>query len=469
MAALHKLPRELLDLILLHLPYASQRTLLYVCRRLHTVAKPAIYRKIRLTLCLEDGHDRSNCVIVQFFRTLVTANLSLISEIQELEISGPKPLTLLTEMSDRQTYVWLSRIQPSLGTRMHWENQLLKGDTDVMIAALISSLHNLRVLRLGFDVWSASRYLSKVIASRSKLEEIELSSSMIVGENYLNNEIDEYKTSIFKTANGPISYDTQLLHNLLSLQRLKNVTIMAAEPRDSWFTMSTDPPLTPHTKLTRLCLEASELKPSSLGLLTREMPNLRQLEYKNLIDAHHGGPTMQYFQCADMDAALTSVRSSLEHLCVDVEFFADKSTYLGLGFNWGVQGTIKCLADFTCLTHLEIPLVLLLGWKPNNNSDNVNGSIQLETVLPRTLKYFKLTTALEYFEINEWSRSDICMRVSDYVKFVTATNMDGPRNLEEISLDLCKDYNTRNDVATPLMRTICAEAGITLRISEYDW
>jgi hypothetical protein len=54
----------------------------------------------------------------------------------------------------------MRRITLSDGAYMYFLSPLTKGDTDTIVAALIPFLGNLRVLRLGFDLWSDSRYLS---------------------------------------------------------------------------------------------------------------------------------------------------------------------------------------------------------------------------------------------------------------------------------------------------------------------
>jgi hypothetical protein len=162
---------------------------------------------------------------------------------------------------------------------------------------------------------------------------------------------------------------------------------MIPEPRNNW--LSPPPNIHPELRprLTHLYLQQSELTPSSLGCLLRLTPKLRELEYDHWINSMQGGATMQYFQCADMDAALQPVRSCLERLCISVEFFINEAVDLGRGYYWGFQGTIKCLFDFSCLVSLKIPVVLLLGWIPTS----VGVVTLLATVLPSCLRNLTLT------------------------------------------------------------------------------
>lgn len=282
--------------------------------------------------------------------------------MKELEISGSKPLILSTRLSEDQARSCMRKLAFSDVAMMHWFNRPIKGDTDAIVVGLISSLGNLKVLQLGFDIWSDSRYLSTTFLAIPYPEEIELSSSVMASAPLSENEKDYWdnlspsdKTLIFKTSNGPMYYDPKQFEHLFLRQGIKKITLMIPEPRDNW--LSHPPNVPPHSgsKLTRLCLQQSELTPSSLSCLLRLTPSFRELEYDHWINSVHGGHTMRYFQCANMDAALQPVLPCLERLCIKVEFFLTEARDRSLRYPRGIQGTIKSLVDFSCLAYLEIP------------------------------------------------------------------------------------------------------------------
>jgi hypothetical protein len=351
----------------------------------------------------------------------------------------------------------------------------MKGDTDAIVAGLISFLDSLKVLRLGFDLWSDSRYLSTTFLAIPYLEEIELSSFIMVSAPLSETEREYWdnlgfadKTLIFKTSNGPMYYDPEQFKHLFLRPRMKKISLMIPEPRNSWFSPPPDDPPESRSKLTRLCLQQSELTPSSLSCLLRLTSSLRELEYDHWINSVHGDYTMRYFQCADMDAALQPVLSCLERLSIRIQFFLTEARDVGRRYQRGIQGTIRSLADFPCLAYLEIPVVLLLGWTPIS----VGGITQLATILPSSLRTLTLTTELEYFQSYKWTREELCSHVGHYVKTVAAAaSLRMPKNLQRISLHLCNngELDPELDPSMTKLRDICVDADISLHISEYGW
>lgn len=472
MSSLDKLPSELLDLILRYTTPACQRKLLYTCRRLHQIVLPQIYRKIHITLRPEDVQDH-NAVIVQLFYTVSTSPW-LADYVQELEIYGSKPLILSTQLSRAQALSFMRTIPFSHGVYMHFLNRLMKGDTDAIIALLISLLGNLRVLRLGFDIWSDSRYLSTIFSTILHLEEIELSSLIMAITPSADNERNHWdnpslfdNTLIFKTDNGPLYYDPKQFEHIFLRPRIKTVKLMVPEPRNEWLSPPPNNQTESCSKLTRLCLEQSELTPSSLRYLLRLTPTLQDLEYIHCININQGGDTMRYFQCADMDAALQPVLPCLERLCISVAFFTAEAVDVGWGFHWGFQDTLACLANGSCLSYLEIQVVLLLGWTPFS----VSGANQLAAVLPLSLRHLTLTNDLVYFECNEWTRSELYRCVGDYVQTVTAAaTLQAPVNLKHVTLNCSMiGLDLGLEFALSRLKHICVEADVGLHINEYKW
>lgn len=287
-------------------------------------------------------------------------------------------------------------------------------------------------------------------------------------KDYWDNLSPADKALIFKTSNGPMYYDPKQFEQLFIRPRIKKISLMIPEPRNNWFLPPPNVPPESGSKLTRLCLQQSELTPSSLSCLLRLTPILRELEYDHWINSVHGGDTIRYFQCADMDAALQPVLSCLERLCIRVQFFLTEARDLGWRYPPEIQGTIKSLADFSCLAYLEIPIVLLFGWTPIS----VGGITQLATVLPSSLRNLTLTTELEYVDSYKWTREEIYSYVGDYVKTVAAAaSLLAPKNLKQITLRLCDngDVDPEHDLPLSKLRDICIDADIILHIIEYGW
>ncbi|RAO70361.1 uncharacterized protein BHQ10_006373 [Talaromyces amestolkiae] len=273
------------------------------------------------------------------------------------------------------------------------------------------------------------------------------------------------KTLIFKTGNGPLYYDPRQFEYIFFMSSIKKVKLMIPEPKNEWFSRRYNNQPESYSKLTHLCLQESELTPSSLSHLLRLTPSLRELKYDHLININQGGESMRYFQCADMDTALQPVLPCLERLCINVDFFTAEAVDLGWGYYWGIRGTLTCLAKCSCLAYLEIPIVLLLGWTPLT----IGGDNQLAAVLPLSLRHLTLTTAFEIFECNEWTRTRLYRCVGDYVQTITASaSLHVPKYLEKITL---KCYHTGLDPDHELvlsrLKDICVEGDIGLDIREY--
>ena len=176
----------------------------------------------------------------------------------------------------------------------------MKGDTDAIIAVLISYLSNLRVLRLGFDLWSDSRYLSTTFSIIPHLEEIELSSSIMATNSFSKGESDHWddldmldRTLIFKTDNGPLYYDPKQFENIFFISSIKKANLMVPEPKNDWFSRPHNNKPESCSKLTHLCLQQSELTPLFLSKLLRSTPSLYELNYEHLININRGSVHMR--------------------------------------------------------------------------------------------------------------------------------------------------------------------------------
>lgn len=406
MAPIEELPAEILHLILVHTSLKTQKQLLFTSRRFYNLVIPYVYRKATFTLHPSDKNN-SKAKILLFIRSLAD-NPTLADFVKDFSVQGSKPLTIPLnypgEPPVSNPWITSSNLFPT-GMFDRWRNQLLKGDTNAIIALLIVNLKNLETLQLGYDIWSDSQYLAAVLPHMTRLQEA-------CFPEQTRDLMYRGAPDIFRTFDGPISYDMNQLRNLLRLPRIKSITCSAAEcNRDGTFVALRRP----CTSLSRLSLTRCELTQATLARVLRATPRLRELEYDSMINMYSGGAISQYFDCEQMDTALEPVRDTLEYLRIDVLFWTQHPSLFDIesGYDWGVKGTLTSLSAFPRLTKIKIPFVLLMGWEPQEGSTRQ----QLAAVLPRSLRDIEfLRSSLDGFEKDKWDRPAECSRMIEYIE-----------------------------------------------------
>ena len=456
-----ELPTELIEPILSdsELSFKTQHALLHSCRRLYWLLKPGVYRKIQLNFddCTPEAIERSSRRLVQLCRTLYRSS-SAASMVQELDIQGSKPLSVLPQLWSEVGYTdWLPRKKKWEGTFRWWKTQLVKGNPDVLVAVIISVVRNMRVLRLGFDIWSRSPFLSVVLEFPKNLQYVEfLAPSPRAGWDW------DAHTDIFKCTNAPVRYDMKQLRALLNLPQIRNLTCVVAEIGGILARSFKDISC---TDMKRMVFAKSELQQKSLGQVLRATPLLKELIYDNWINVNTPEILPCYFESDQMDTALWRLRRELRTLHISVTFYSHRGTNVARGTHWGINGTIQSLVRFSQLTELKIPMVILLGWQASGSQ------IRLNNVLPFSLQRLILRVdEFDGFESYDWTRADIMDRVWTFINHVRIDNMKRlrynrrPWDLRVVELEL-PDLSSPDDLDVQNgLVSECLEAGIDIVI-----
>lgn len=259
--------------------------------------------------------------------------------------------------------------------------------------------------------------------------------------------------------NQEIDFDTQVA-SLFDLPAVKSITIGWVAP---------EPPIWPGREpvastLTTLIFRNSRLDEDLLGQLLAATPNLKILECPLAYDVEID----EYCHCAKLGSALEQIETTVESLTISVDFWSSGEKDETWGLYPGVVGLIGSMKGYAHLKyvhplryhcgvqllfsckdhrHLEMPLVVLLGWYPD-------GAPWLWDVLPQRLETFCCRDDLTIFETYKWTREEMLEEFTDY--------LSGACLLKEVALRLL-DVRWGEWHESELRRT-CEAAGVACRI-----
>lgn len=456
------LPIELVEMILRHTTFEEDRVLFRTCRRLYQLLKPNMYRKIELRLdgsteqALEDSKSR----LVQLCRTLYQNNSNVAHLVEEVDIQGTKPLSVLPQLWRQEgSSEWLPRKRRWDGTLRWWRMALGKGNTDVLVAVIVSLVRNVRVLRLGYEMWSDSRFLSHVLDFAKELQTVEFLPPPSRDWDW------DAHTDLYKATNANITYDMNQLRALVRLPQVRSITCIIAEPMIPGRAFARLLGNVSCTDMRTLRLVKSELQQRSLGLVLQRMPLLEELVYDHWINVNTPLIMPCYFESRYMDAALARVRGSLRVLHIALTFYSHRGTNIGRGTYWGIINTMQSLARFSNLIELKIPGVLLLGWLAGGSAH-----VRLASILPASLQRLILRVdEFDGFEYYDWTKKELMERVRQYVNQIVEINEEAGEEiykLKAIDLEL-PDLSFQDDaVLRTQLLDDCEAAGIDITIHD---
>ena len=463
------LPLEIIETILDKV--SSYHALLLTCHHLYRLVKPKIYRKIHLHLSTApETIEASKTQLVLLCRTIChgsgDSDLDVARLVEEFDVQGSKPLTVLPQICHQEGYTsWAPPNPPFLVPPManvyRWrEEQLRKGNADVLIAVMISHMENMRILRLGHDIWCGSPCLSNCLLNLNELQCAELLAHSAEPSTVAYFEM-------YDTASMASSYDARQLEALLSLPRIEKVSCMVTESSvrsDStsyWFRPESRPSV-----VKRLHLVKTDLQPS-LGEVLRITPVLEEFAYDLCIE----NCTPDCFIGNEVDKALLHVQSTLQRLEISLTFFpthltvTGASTFIGSGPDeyCGIGNTMRSLVNCHCLLDLTIPSFVLLGCSPIAHEHE----IQLADVVPPSLQRLSLTlNGISGIGCYGWTAEELVARVEPYVR---GGNSDQLKVLElEVPTwdEESGDRNTHNMAACSRLANDCHDAGIMFQLRE---
>jgi len=291
-----------------------------------------------------------------------------------------------------------------------WIQNLTKGALDAFISLLVSRLPNLQWLDLYDGAAKQTVVLGKMF-----------SSALCSPRGHENSSFpkfhqlrDVYLQPGLPT--GPDDYgNTADILSLLYLPALRTLAAKLDNPLFFRWPCDTMPEC---HNLTSLDLDG--VREGMLGRLLSRTKNLRTLHWEWTYDpnvyeldptmggnlaiqlSHHSAPIINLGQIV---TDLSNVQTTLKSLSVTAEC---EWRWDGV-YPWlGVQGSLKLLATFECLTELQIPLVFLVGFFRNSQR-------QLGQYIPKSVELLILNNSLCYDQCT-WTTASVCRLIQTWLK-----------------------------------------------------
>ncbi|KAN0074771.1 hypothetical protein V8E54_007382, partial [Elaphomyces granulatus] len=292
-------------------------------------------------------------------------------------------------------------------------------ELELRTARFLGALPQLQTLQL--DGWTATeKLLQRAIAEASVTPFAAL------------------KTVIWGSGGSP-------LNELLPLWELpvEHIEVSVADPaprsRKSWSA--------PNRSLRRLNLNLSTIADKNLMKLLRLSPCLESLRYDHFCHVEY---KKQWEDCSLLTAALLQVKSTLRELDLSVDLYnhlADEVDYVKVR---PVSGQLGPLRELSCLRKLKAPIVMLLGWSPDELL------LPLEEVVPAGLTHLGLTEDLASQCTYEWNEELVLEALAAFLSVWDCVAPD----LQVMEFWLSRVYNRWEEAKLAQLRVMCKEAGV---------
>ncbi|KAK5660617.1 hypothetical protein OQA88_13181 [Cercophora sp. LCS_1] len=363
MAALDLCPVEMLQQIFSSLSCSDLRAVCQTSSSLCSVAQPLLYSSIELT-----WKESQTPPIAPLLSTLLRKP-DLAAHVKTLKMDGDAFLG---------PDIWYSRQPPKISiAREHlaeftacidamqlpngheWVQTLKQGTVDALNALLVSRLPNLSSLHLESGIVKESHFLGEMLTFA--LCEPEQKGRLPTFQQLR-------RVHFFPALSGYswlMPGNTKDVLALLYLPSLEHLHARLDSPLYfSWPSASGTPPAC--NSLTSMKLTG--VREGPLGHLLRATKRLDVLEWEWWYDPHAHDLRPKHLihrnstDLIDLDqitADLSHVKSTLRSLSISVACGEDDNGALP---DLTIQGSLDALRDFGRLTHLEVPLILLVGF-----------------------------------------------------------------------------------------------------------
>ena len=319
MLPLAELSTDILVLVLSYLPPADKAALSRVCKWLQRFAEPMLYADVRLNT-----------------RDPATNALQLHSLLLKF-LAAP---AIASHVKHFQTGSW----------------RALNGNSQTLV---ISQLPNLVELGIGYDI------ASDIGALGQMFRRVLCSKKVPYGLSKFQH-LKRVNLYVHMTRRDYPSYSRGVKHQLshflpyFYLPSIEDLRIIMPHDQEN-FPWPATPPYT--QSLTSLSLKRSSASDVLLARILAVTPNLKCLEYGFICeDRPDRGPTSL---CAEgLGKALAHVKATLERLTISVHFLRSFN-YPTEAFpsRYGIKGRIS-LHDYKSLVMLEVPIAMLIGYRP---------------------------------------------------------------------------------------------------------
>ena len=446
MVLLAELSTDILLLVLSYLPPADKATISRVCKWLQRFAEPMLYADIRLTTNYRyPTHSHHlHVLLLQFLTTP-----ALASHVKRFQTNrwrerrsqrGPRDDWL--NDPKYEIFYDLARKSANPGDEESWANMAGDAGHGIYQTLLISQFPNLTELSIGHDLASnfesVGKMLLRVLCSEKATDG--LSKFQHLKRVDLCVDITQRDCSI-----GARGSKHRLSHLLpfFYLPSIEHLRMVMSHYRVD-FSWPATPPCT--QSLTSLSLKRSSASEALLARILAVTPNLKCLEYGFICEeSSEHGPTSL---CAEgLGKALAHVKTTLEQLTISVHFVYWYE-YRSEDFpsRYGIKGCLS-LHDYESLVLLEVPIAMLLGYRPTPQT-------RLTGRLPPRIRQLYLRGDMIRCA-NEWKSKDVLGLLRDHLSQYRAQTAD----LETLRLKLDWDDKSLDD-----FRNFCEGVHLTLKL-----
>ncbi|KAH7304112.1 hypothetical protein BKA65DRAFT_521493 [Rhexocercosporidium sp. MPI-PUGE-AT-0058] len=182
-----------------------------------------------------------------------------------------------------------------------------------------------------------------------------------------------------------------------------------------------------------LILQECDFNARQLQMVLQTTRCLVEFECHILMDANY---LSEWFDMEIVKKSLLPMRSSLRHLDFKLDLYTSTAIDIGNPGAWGVNGSLGSMVEFADLSYISICWPALLGWK-------VEGSAELEKVLPSSLRTLHLTNEMDFWYGYQWDdeeAEDTHPLWHTIVSKLTRYMLSRPPSLEQISLTFSQEY-----------------------------
>lgn len=402
MAGLHRLPQELLQIVLTYLQRKDLSALSCTSKHLRLSVEPTLDKEI----CwkprdVNHRHPPAHLLV----RTLLSRR-ELAFHIDRLAVCCMKPDDTFTpfnsvwrkgrtEFSDDDMDRMKSHIFSVGFVSESWMANVVKGNVDVFIGLLILLKNNLRRLQLGLDFQKGSDFigdaLEKATAEKSlqSLEHVEYGNDLNMTEDLeLHNGIDYGQ-----------------IRPLFSIPALRSLSMSLPAQDILWLPGSK----LPASGLKYLELHHCQLTPQNLETILIANPSLISLKYETwmVVDdpMDRAMDSWPHFDCTKLSKALGHVQESLEDLYISVQFLLTDVVIFNEGELENFRGSTGKLDNLLCfkrLAKLAIPTTLLSGSicsQEKSYSNLKDIPEKMAAILPASLIEVCLSKSLDQYGI----------------------------------------------------------------------
>ena len=410
MAQFGRLPVELVERILDYASKADLWRLSLVCKALTKFSSPRLYKDI---IWRWSGNDWQRNPPIHILLRNILQRPELASQITHVEMSGNGPVTIWRRGDSPILTIEDLDILRGLVSKIGFPDQerclrhLKEGSLSIFIALLLSRLHNLQYLSLGWKLYGHNDYLTSVLGRATLSAEALTFLSSFRFLKQVDFNLDEDEIPEVPRIMGLETSHTLPMLCMPSLESFRTVARERfLETLPHLFQMSYYSQT--NWKLTTLVLDHSNIMPESLAELLTYTKSLISLSYEYWCDVG-AEPARRYFRSDQLLPALENVKKTIQSLKISVRVLFYYLSGRGNYREYGLVGNLGSLRSFQALRNLEIPFGVLLGPSANDTT------LSIGDVLPDGLCHLLLSDDGAASKAYKWSHREFLACSSEYL------------------------------------------------------